>query len=342
MIKIGIIGWRGLVGSVLLNRLKNSFINKYSIFFYFSTNKIFFNYNIYNAFDIKLLCNMDIIICCQGSEYTKIILKKILLLNWKGYWIDSSSYLRMYKECELILDPINKKNILNNLKKKKIFSGVNCTVSLMLILFKELFKIDVIEWIASSSYQAISGAGSYLVNKILKNIKSSNNLENNLIKIEKSNKINFFNNDPLLFNAIPWIDKKVNFSQTKEEWKSQSEANKLLNKNIKIDSNCVRISSLRCHSQYFIVKFKKKLNLNNLYYLLNNKYIKIVKNNSFNTNNILTPYNISGNLKIFVGRIKKSTFNNNVYTMFSIGDQLLWGAAEPLKRFLEILVQNLI
>ncbi|AFP83949.1 aspartate-semialdehyde dehydrogenase [Candidatus Carsonella ruddii] len=341
MIKIGIIGWRGLVGSVLINRLKNSFINKYSNFYLFSTKKIFFNYNIYNAFDIKLLYNMDIIISCQGSEYTKIILKKILLLNWKGYWIDASSYLRMYNECELILDPINKKSILNNIKKKKIFSGVNCTVSLMLILLKKLIKIDIIDWIANSSYQAVSGAGSYLINKLIKNIKNSNNLENDLIKIEKNNKINFFKENPLLFNAIPWIDKKVNFSQTKEEWKSQSEANKILKKNIKIDSNCVRISSLRCHSQYFILKLKKNINLNDFYYLLNNDFIKIIKNNEKYVNN-LTPYNISGSLDIFVGRIKKSTFNNKIFTMFSIGDQLLWGAAEPLKRFLEILIQNLI
>ncbi|XZR52493.1 MAG: aspartate-semialdehyde dehydrogenase [Candidatus Carsonella ruddii] len=342
MIKIGIVGWRGLVGTVLMNRIKNSFLYKFCNFYLFSTNKILFSNNIYNAFDLRILSNMDIIICCQGSDYTKIILKKILLLNWKGYWIDASSYLRMNNECCLILDPINKENILNNIKKKKIFSGVNCTVSLTLILLKKLFELDIIDWIASSSYQAASGAGSKLITKIIKEIKLSNNLEQDLIKIEKQSKINFLKYNPLLFNAIPWIDKKVNFSQTKEEWKSQSESNKILNKKIKIDSNCVRISSLRCHSQYFILKLKKNINLNDFYYILNNDYIKIIKNNENDTNLFLNPYNVCGKLKIFVGRIKKSTFDNKIFTMFSIGDQLLWGAAEPIKRFLEILVENII
>ncbi|BFI90914.1 aspartate-semialdehyde dehydrogenase [Candidatus Carsonella ruddii] len=342
MIKIGIIGWRGLVGTVLMNRIKNSFLYKFCDFYLFSTNKILFSKNIYNALDLKLLSYMDILVCCQGSDYTKIILKKILSINWKGYWIDASSYLRMNKECFLILDPVNKKNILENIKKKKIFSGVNCTVSLALILLKNLFKIDIIDWVASSSYQAASGAGSKLITKIIKEIKISNNLEENLISIEKQSKINFLKYNPLLFNAIPWIDKKVNFGQTKEEWKSQSESSKILNKNIKIDSNCVRISSLRCHSQYFILKLKKNINLNDFYYILNNNYIKIINNNEKNTNDFLNPYNVCGELKILVGRIKKSTFDNKIFTMFSIGDQLLWGAAEPIKRFLEILVENII
>ncbi|WMC19170.1 MAG: aspartate-semialdehyde dehydrogenase [Candidatus Carsonella ruddii] len=342
MIKIGIIGWRGLVGTVLMNRIKNSFLQKFCEIYLFSTNKILFSNNIYNALDLKLLLNMDILVCCQGSDYTKIVLKKILLLNWKGYWIDASSYLRMNKECCLILDPINKDYILNSIKKKKIFSGVNCTVSLTLILLKNLFKLDIIDWIASSSYQAASGAGSKLITKIIKEIKLSNNLEQDLITIEKQSKINFFKYNPLLFNAIPWIDKKVNFSQTKEEWKSQSESNKILNKKIKIDSNCVRISSLRCHSQYFMLKLKKNINLNNFHYILNNDYIKIINNNEKDTNLFLNPYNVCGKMKIFVGRIKKSTFDNKIFTMFSIGDQLLWGAAEPIKRFLEILVESMI
>ncbi|XZR52903.1 MAG: aspartate-semialdehyde dehydrogenase [Candidatus Carsonella ruddii] len=342
MIKIGIIGWRGLVGTVLMNRIRNSFLYKFCNFYLFSTNKILFSYNIYNALDLKLLLNMDILVCCQGSDYTKIILKKIKLLNWKGYWIDASSYLRMNKECCLVLDPINKNFILNDIKKKKIFSGVNCTVSLTLILLKNLFKLDIIDWISSSSYQAASGAGSALITKIIKEIKLSNNLEQDLIKIEKQSKINFFKYNPLLFNAIPWIDKKVNFSQTKEEWKSQSESTKILNKNIKIDSNCVRISSLRCHSQYFMLKLKKNISLNDFHYILNNDYIKIINNNENDTNSFLNPYYVCGKMKIFVGRIKKSTFDNKIFTMFSVGDQLLWGAAEPIKRFLEILVENII
>lgn len=341
MIKIGIIGWRGLVGSVFLNRLKNSIVYKYCEIFLFSTNKILLKENILNALDINIILSMNIIVCCQGSEYTKKILKKIKNI-WKGYWIDSSSYLRLNNETGLILDPVNKKIILNDLKKKHFFSGVNCTVSLALLLLKNLFKNNLIEWVASSSYQAISGAGTKLIKKILKEINISSNLQNDLIKMEKKINFNFKKKIPLLFNAIPWIDKKVNFSQTKEEWKSQSEACKLLNKNVKIDSNCVRISSLRCHSQYFILKLKKKISLNDFYKIINNDFLTIIKNDEQNSISKLNPFNVCGKLKIYVGRIKKSTFDKNIFTMFSTGDQLLWGAAEPLKRFLEILIKFIL
>ncbi|MFI4883604.1 MAG: aspartate-semialdehyde dehydrogenase [Candidatus Carsonella ruddii] len=342
MINIGIIGWRGLVGTILLNRIKNSFINNFCKIYLFSTNKIIINNeNIFNAFNINFLKSMNIIISCQGSNYTKIVLKKIIL-NWKGYWVDSSSFLRMNKECQLILDPINKNNIISSFKKKKIFSGANCTISLALILLKNLYKLNLIDWVSTTSYQAISGAGASLIEKMAIDYNFINNIENNLLKIEK--KINFKLNKKksILFNAIPWIDKKVNFSQNKEEWKSSSEASKILNENVKIDSNCVRISSLRCHSQYFIVKIKKIINLENFYEIINNNYLKIIKNNNIETINYLNPYNVCGKLKIFVGRIKKSLINNKIFTMFSVGDQLLWGAAEPLKRFLEILIQFLL
>ncbi|MGK2931061.1 MAG: aspartate-semialdehyde dehydrogenase [Candidatus Carsonella ruddii] len=342
MINIGIIGWRGLVGTVLLNRIKNSFINNFCKIYLFSTTKtIINNENIFNAFNINFLKSMRIIISCQGSNYTKIILKKIIL-NWKGYWIDASSFLRMNKECQLILDPVNKDCIVNNLKKKKIFSGANCTVSLALILLKNLYKLNLIDWVLSTSYQAISGAGAKLIEKISINHNCINNIENNLLKIEQKIKFKFKKQIPILFNAIPWIDKKVNFSQNKEEWKFSSEASKILNKNVKIDSNCVRISSLRCHSQYFAIKIKKNINLNNFYEIINNNYLKIIKNNEKDTINYLNSFNVCDKLKIFVGRIKKSSINNKIFTIFSIGDQLLWGAAEPLKRFLEILIQFLL
>ncbi|AQU89517.1 aspartate-semialdehyde dehydrogenase [Candidatus Carsonella ruddii] len=342
MINLGIIGWRGLVGSVLLNRIKNSFIYKYCKIFLFSTNKIIIKNNINNAFNIKLLKNMNIIVCCQGSDFTKSILKKIKNINWNGYWIDASSYLRMNNECSLILDPLNKDDLIKKLKYKKFFSGSNCTVSLALILLKNLLKLNLIEWISTSSYQAISGAGTKLVSKLINNINTSFNLENNLLKIERNINFLFKKENPILYNAIPWIDKKVNFSQTKEEWKSSAEASKILNKKIIIDSNCVRIASLRCHSQYFMIKFNKFININNIYEIMNNEFINIIKNNENNSSNLLTPYNICGKIKIFVGRIKKSLINNKIYTMFSIGDQLLWGAAEPIKRFLEILITNLL
>lgn len=343
MIKLGIIGWRGLVGSVLLNRIKNSFIYKYCKIFLFSTNKIIINnINIYNAFNKKKLKNMNIIVSCQGSNFTKIMLKNLIKDSWKGYWVDSSSFLRMDKECCLILDPLNKNYIIESIKNKKIFSGSNCTVSLTLILLKNLFDLNLIEWIITTSYQSISGAGTILIKKLIKNLNFSKKIENDLLKIEKN--INFsFNKDvPILFNAIPWIDKKVNFSQNKEEWKSQAEASKILEKKIIIDSNCVRITSLRCHSQYFTIKINKKINLNNIYEILNNNYLKIIKNDEQSSSKFLTPYNVCGKLKIYVGRIKKSLIDKKIFNMFSVGDQLLWGAAEPIKRFLEILISSIL
>ncbi|MBY0585421.1 aspartate-semialdehyde dehydrogenase, partial [Candidatus Carsonella ruddii] len=181
-----------------------------------------------------------------------------------------------------------------------------------------------------------------IVKKLINNLKLSFNLENDLLKVEKNINFVFKKENPILYNAIPWIDKKVNFSQTKEEWKSQAEASKILNKKTKIDSNCVRITSLRCHSQFFLIKFNKKINLNNIYEFLNNKFLYIVKNNENNSSKILTPYNVCGKLKIFVGRIKKSLIDEKIFSMFSIGDQLLWGAAEPIKRFLEIIVSLML
>ncbi|WP_432772489.1 aspartate-semialdehyde dehydrogenase [Candidatus Carsonella ruddii] len=342
MIKLGIIGWRGLVGSVFLNRIKNSFINKYCEIFLFSTNKIFIKNDIFNAFDIKILLSMNILVCCQGSDYTEKILKKIKIKKWKGYWIDSSSFLRMSNENLIVLDPLNRNLINKNLKNKKFFSGANCTVSLALLLFKKFLDLNLIEWISSSSYQAISGAGSQLINETIEEINSTKNLQNNLLKLEKTIKLSFNKKIPMFFNAKPWVDKKVNFSQTKEEWKSSSEASKILGKKINIDSNCVRITSLRCHSQYFLFKIKKNLHLNNIYEILNNKYVYLVKNDENYSKNTLTPYNVCGKLKIFAGRIKKSLFDNKVFSLFSIGDQLLWGAAEPIKRFTEILISFIL
>ncbi|AFP84310.1 aspartate-semialdehyde dehydrogenase [Candidatus Carsonella ruddii] len=341
MIKLGIIGWRGLVGSIFLNRIYSSNIIKYLEIFLFSTNKIL-NINANNTFNFNILINMKIIVCCQGSDLTKKILKLLICKNWKGYWVDASSYLRMNKNCILIFDPINKIDILKYIKKKKIYSGCNCTVSLCLLTFKNLLKLNLIDWIISTSYQAISGAGTKLINTLINNINNSRNLSKKLLILEKQTKHIFKNENPILFNLIPWIDKKVKFGQTKEEWKSSSEASKILNKKILIDSNCVRVSSLRCHSQFFTFKIKKNLSINNLYYIINNEYVKIIKNNEINSFKKLNPFFVSGKLNLFIGRIKKSLINNKIFNLFSVGDQLLWGAAEPLKRFLEILIEELI
>lgn len=338
MIKIGIIGWRGLVGSVLLNRIKNSEIFKFCNIYLCSTSYV--NNEIYNAFEINFLKSMKIIISCQGSNYTKKILKNIIK-NWNGYWIDASSYLRLSSNNFLILDIINKEEIKKNIKNYKIYSGCNCTVSLCLIALKNLIKKNLVDWVITSSYQAISGAGSELIKKLLNNINNSYNLSKNLIFLEKEIKF-IYKKNPILYNAIPWIDDKVNFGQTKEEWKSTTEARKLLNSDIKIDSNCVRISSLRCHSQEFYLKIKKNLSIENIYELLNHKFIKIIKNDNFNTINKLNPFYVSGKLQIFLGRIRKNLIDKKIINIFSVGDQLLWGAAEPIKRFLEILINYLL
>ncbi|BAC24589.1 asd [Wigglesworthia glossinidia endosymbiont of Glossina brevipalpis] len=360
---VGFVGWRGLVGSVLINRMqeKNNFCKIHPIFFSTSQygkyvpiikNKINF---IYNAFDLDILIELDIIISCQGNDYTKIIHKKLRDLNWNGYWIDSASFLRMKSDSCIALDPINRKLILKKISQGcKNFIGGNCSVNLMLISLGRLFYEDLIEWISVSTYQAATGAGSkyvrkllFQINKIHFHIKNElKDLNFNVLQVEKkifsfSQKKKYLEFDPFVFayNIIPWIGSKIkNSSQSSEEKKYQQEVNKILNleKIIPIDSTCVRVGSLRSHSQLFTIKLKKNISLKEIKRILceNNIWVKIIPNDPFLTMKNLTPMKVSGSLNILIGRIRKLNIGKKYLSIFSIGDQLIWGAAEPLRLIL--------
>ncbi|QJC33802.1 aspartate-semialdehyde dehydrogenase [Enterobacteriaceae endosymbiont of Donacia provostii] len=367
---VGFIGWRGMVGSVLIKRMikKKDFDNINAIFFstsqygetinHFSIKNKFLTLE--NAYDFKKLYELDIILTCQGSEYTNKVYFKLRQMGWKGYWIDAASNLRTLKESLIVLDPINLKDIKQKLNLGiKTFVGCNCTVSLMLMAIGSLFKNNLIDWIFISTYQAASGAGSKFMKELIlqmgyisQNISSFiNNSSINIIDIERQ--ISKYMNDPyfpkknfhvpLINSLIPWIDKKIkNTNQTKEEWKGQFETNKILNtkKIIPIDGTCVRIPTLRSHSQSFTIKLNKNLSVNNVNNIIlnSNKWVKIIPNNFDDTINYLTPSSVSGKLNIHVGRIKKLNIDKNCFSIFSVGDQLLWGASEPLRRMLKLLI----
>ncbi|QCI23962.1 aspartate-semialdehyde dehydrogenase [Buchnera aphidicola (Macrosiphoniella sanborni)] len=369
MIKlVGLVGWRGIVGSVLLKRMieENDFSKINPVFFSTSQygkdspviNKISYDC-LKNAYDINLLKDMDIIITCQGSSYTDTVYPKLRTNGWKGYWIDAASTLRMKTDSIIILDPVNHEMIKNGIQKGiKTFIGGNCTVSLMLMALAGLFKKELIEWITVSTYQAASGAGSRHMIELLNQMGTLYNtvkqdllnhsstildIENKVTNITRSCNfpIKYFS-VPLAGSLIPWIDKEVKNGQSREEWKAQAETNKILgcvNKVI-IDSTCVRIGSLRCHSQSFFIKLKKELSLKSIEELIDNdnKWVNVIPNNIQDTLLKLTPSAVTNTLDIPIGRIRILNIGKKYLSAFTVGDQLLWGAAEPLRRMLNLLI----
>lgn len=372
MKKIGIVGWRGMVGSVLINRMKEKQDFDYFHTTFLSTSqvgitapKITKNQNsiLQDAWKIDLLYTFDIIISCQGSKYTNIIYPKLKKIKWPGFWIDSAATLRMKKDAIIVLDPVNQtlinKEINNGIKT---FVGGNCTVSLMLMSLGGLFAEKLIEKIFIATYQAASGYGAKAIYELLVQMGQIYNtisdilLSNtpNILNIEhiitqysqtKALPTNCFKT-PLVSNIIPWIGDLTYNGQTQEEWKGQVETNKILTnktantQKISIDSLCVRINSLRCHSQTFFIKLKKNISITEIENIIqsHNQWVEIVPNNMEQTLNKLTPLMVSGTLKIPIGRIHKMNSGEKYLSAFSVGDQLLWGAAEPLRRILRQLI----
>lgn len=365
---VGLIGWRGMVGSVLLKRMieENDFNLIHPIFFstsQYGQNVPEINGNkyglLYNAYDIEILRTMDIIITCQGEQYTNKVYSTLRKIGWNGYWIDASSSLRMSHDSIIVLDPINNNLIKNSLENDfKTFVGGNCTVSLMLMSLGGLFKKKLIDWVTVSTYQAASGGGSKHIRELLIQMGFiynyiSDDLQNKskmILDIEKKvtsvmrNKLFPIENFqvPIAGNVIPWIDKELKNGQSKEEWKGQFETNKILNNkyHIPIDGLCIRVGSLRCHSQSFTIKLKKNISIKEIEDILltNNQWVEVIPNNKEMTLKKLTPSAVTGTLKTPVGRIRKLNIGSKYISAFSVGDQLLWGAAEPLRRMMRILL----
>ncbi len=369
MKKVGFIGWRGMVGSVLIDRMtEEDDFSKIDPHF-FSTSQIgssgpFIDGQtepLKDAKDILLLSKLDIIVTCQGGDYTNAIHGLLRKSGWSGYWVDAASTLRMNKDTVICLDPVN----LNSLKKainagSKNFIGGNCTVSLMLMSLSGLFTEGLIEWISSMTYQAASGAGAKNMHELLcqmgeiyKSVESDiKNPSSEILMIDKKvcNSIlspNFPIDNfgaPLAGSLLPWIDAELDNGQSREEWKGQAETNKILCKSssdsIPIDGLCVRVGAMRSHSQAFTIKLKKNIPVDEIEDILNeaNRWVSVIPNDKYSTISELTPAKVSGSLTIPIGRLRKMNIGDDYLSAFTVGDQLLWGAAEPLRRMLMLLL----
>jgi len=364
MKKVGLIGWRGMVGSVLMDRMEEE--NDFQFFesYFFSTSQAGLDApkvknahpKLFDANKISDLMKMDILLSCQGGEYTQEIYPKLRSEGWKGEWIDAASTLRLKDDATIVLDPVNRSLIEKAIVKGgKTFVGGNCTVSLLLIALHGLFKENLIEWVSSMTYQAASGAGAKNMIELLDQMKCvgdtfSKHPSDSALELEKKMtslmhspefpKQNF--GHPLALNVLPWIDSEWPSGQSKEEWKAQVEANKILQTQtqIPIDGTCVRVGALRCHSQGLTIKLKKSASLETLESLISeaNPWVKLIPNNKSETLRELTPAAVSGKLQVPIGRLRKMTLGEEYVNAFTLGDQLLWGAAEPLRCVLRMLV----
>lgn len=370
MQKVGLIGWRGMVGSVLMQRMQQE--NDFALIepVFFTTSQAGQDApdfgkkagKLQNAFDIEALKALDIIITCQGGDYTTEVYPKLRAAGWNGYWIDAASTLRMDDSAIIILDPVNKHVIEKGLNDGvKTYVGGNCTVSLMLMGLGGLFEQNLIEWIAPMTYQAASGAGAQNMRELIAQMGSVHAsvadklndpagaiLEIDRLVAERLRSEEYPTDQfgvPLAGSLIPWIDKPLASGQSKEEWKAQVEANKILGLSsnpIPIDGLCVRIGAMRCHSQALTIKMKKDVPLAEIEKIIagHNQWAKVIPNDRDITIRELTPAKVTGTLSVPVGRMRKLTMGNEYLSAFTVGDQLLWGAAEPLRRMLRILLEK--
>ena len=376
MNKVGLVGWRGMVGSVLMQRMveEGDFAHIEPVFF--TTSAVGGKAPtlggkdggvLNDAMSIDALKQMDIVITCQGGDYTKEVFPKLRAAGWNGHWIDAASSLRMDKDAVIILDPVNLDVIQDALAKGgKNWIGGNCTVSLMLMGLGGLFKHDLVEWVSAMTYQAASGAGAQNMRELLSQMGALHDavkaeladpasaiLDIDRKVAETMRSAAFptknFRNTALAGSLIPWIDVPVDNGQSKEEWKGGAECNKILGRpafrtpgSIPIDGLCVRIGAMRCHSQGLTIKLKKDVPLDEITDIIakGNAWAKVVPNEREISERELTPAAVTGTLTVPVGRLHKMAMGPDYLGAFTVGDQLLWGAAEPLRRMLRILVER--
>lgn len=372
---VGLVGWRGMVGSVLLQRMQDE--GDFSLIepVFFSTSNAGGDApefaksetRLNDANDLNALKRCDIILTCQGGDYTADVFPRLRAAGWNGYWIDAASTLRMNDDAVIVLDPVNLSVIKAALNKGiKNFIGGNCTVSCMLMGLGGLFQHDLVEWVSSMTYQAASGGGAQHMRELLTQFGTLNQAVSGLLADPASAILEIdrtvlaqqhaFSEQemkhfgvPLAGNLIPWIDKDLGGGLSKEEWKAGAETNKILGLGaafgkpaIPMDGLCVRIGAMRCHSQALTIKLKKDVPLDELVEIIekNNDWVKVVPNERESTVKELTPAAVSGGLSIPVGRLRKLQMGGEFLSAFTVGDQLLWGAAEPLRRMLRILIED--
>jgi aspartate-semialdehyde dehydrogenase len=366
--KVGIVGWRGMVGSVLLQRMVEE--GDFNI----GIEPVFFSTSqagqpapmnagtLKSADDIAELKKLDIIITCQGGDYTKAVHPELRRQGWNGYWIDAASTLRMESDAVIILDPVNRNVIDKALANgQKDYVGGNCTVSLMLMALGGLFRANLVEWLSTMTYQAASGAGAPNMRELLAQMGVLNGVVAEELKnpgsaiLEIDRKVTAalrdgsmptkeFGGFPLAGNVLPWIDREVEDGQSREEWKGFAETNKILGTYtpIPVDGICVRVGAMRCHSQALTIRLNKDVPIADIEQLIanDNQWVRLVPNTKADTLAQLTPAAVSGLLTVPVGRVRKMKMGPKYLQAFTCGDQLLWGAAEPLRRMLRILMEK--
>ncbi|MCG7530166.1 aspartate-semialdehyde dehydrogenase [Psychrobium sp. MM17-31] len=368
MKKVGLVGWRGMVGSVLMERMQSEGDFNHIEPVFFSTSQTGQAgpdigkpvTTLQDAFDISILAEQEIIISCQGGDYTKDVYPKLRESGWQGYWIDAASALRMEDDSIIVLDPVNRDVIDAGIKSGiKTYVGGNCTVSLMLLALGGLFADDLIEWVSPMTYQAASGGGARHMRELLTqmgdinaHVKSELDNPSSAIldidaKVSSYIRSGELNTDqfgvPLAGSLIPWIDTQLASGQSREESKAEVEANKILNTQdapTPIDGLCVRVGAMRCHSQALTIKLKRDVSVEEIEAKLaaHNEWVKVIPNDRDISMQELTPAKVNGTLSVPIGRIRKLTMGPEYISAFTVGDQLLWGAAEPLRRMLRILI----
>ncbi|MEW6490287.1 MAG: aspartate-semialdehyde dehydrogenase [Thermodesulfobacteriota bacterium] len=370
MRRVGFVGWRGMVGSVLLERMgaEGDFHGFEPLFF--STSQVgqpgpdvgLATAPLADAGDLETLASLDVVVSCQGGDYTQAVYDGLRQKGWSGYWIDAASTLRMRDDAIIVLDPVNRGVIDGGLARGiRTYVGGNCTVSLMLMALAGLFREGLVEWMSSMTYQAASGAGAKNMVELVAQMAALSDasrearadpattaLELDALvtrELRSGRMPTEAFGAPLAGSLIPWIDRLVEGGQTREEWKGYAETNKILGTRqpIPVDGLCVRVGAMRCHSQALTVKLTRDVPLDEVTAILAsaNQWVRVVPNDKASTLARLTPAAVSGTLEVPVGRLRKMKMGPEYLAAFTLGDQLLWGAAEPLRRVLRIVLEHL-
>jgi len=369
-VKTGIVGWRGMVGSVLMQRMaaERDFDHVEPAFF--STSQAGGAAPdvgrgpspLRDANDLAALASCDVVVTCQGGDYTNAVHPKLRAAGWKGYWIDAASALRMKEDAVIILDPVNRDVIDAGLRSGvRDYIGGNCTVSLMMMALGGLLRAGLVEWITSMTYQAASGAGAQNMRELVEQMGAVHasaaamlrDPASAILDIDGAVTRRLRSSDfpqaqfgaPLAGSLIPWIDKDLGNGQSREEWKGSAETNKILGLTanpIPVEGICVRIGAMRCHSQAMTIKLTRDLPLADIENVIanGNEWVRLVPNTRDTSIRQLSPARVSGTLDVPVGRVRKLAMGGEYISAFTVGDQLLWGAAEPIRRMLRILVES--